>query len=121
MFKSLSRRSVGGAKPEKFKFELEVVQLDNIPQAVKKCRVVWARKVKVQMTESVDTKRGVCPSSPPPRRRRRRRRAPLLPRERRRRSPAAATATDALPPPLPLARAAASAVFKQTLPTNREV
>lgn len=58
MFKSLARKSTGSARPCKYKFDVDVLQLDNIPAAVKKCRIVWSRKAKVQMTETVEPKRG---------------------------------------------------------------
>lgn len=42
-------------------FALVVVEkLDNLPAPVKKCRVVWSRGPKVQMTETKDVAKGEC-------------------------------------------------------------
>jgi hypothetical protein len=61
MFKKLSRglaHKSGGKTPLKFRFDVQVVQLENLPSAVKNCRVVWSRGAKVQMTEFKNTLNG---------------------------------------------------------------
>lgn len=60
MFKKLGRALGGAGKGGslRVKFDLEVVQVDNLPQAVRKCRVVWSRSAKVQMTSIKDVRGG---------------------------------------------------------------
>jgi len=62
MFKKLGRALGGGGKGSslRVKFDLEVVQVDNLPQAVRKCRVVWSRSAKVQMTNIKDVRGGAA-------------------------------------------------------------
>lgn len=53
MFKKIHRqleRKREGRVPLKFRFDVQIVQITNLPPAVNKCRVVWARGPKVQMT-----------------------------------------------------------------------
>lgn len=59
------RRGGGGAASAgkealKFRFEVSVDRLDSLPAAVRRCRVVWSRGSKVQMTEVVDAGGGVA-------------------------------------------------------------
>jgi hypothetical protein len=42
----------------KFRFDVQVDKLENLPAAVKKCRVVWSRGSKLQMTELRDVRGG---------------------------------------------------------------
>lgn len=42
----------------KFRFEVCVDRLESLPAAVKKCRVVWSRGTKLQMTELADVRGG---------------------------------------------------------------
>lgn len=61
MFAKLSKglaHKGGGKTALKFRFEVAIDRLDNLPQAVKKCRVVWCRGSKIQMTEIVDAAGG---------------------------------------------------------------
>jgi hypothetical protein len=43
---------------QKVHLKVEVEKLDNLPAAVKKCRVVWSRGPKVQMTNTKDVSKG---------------------------------------------------------------
>jgi hypothetical protein len=45
-------------KPLKYRFDISVEKLDNLPGPVKKCRVVWSRGPKVQMTSIQDVFKG---------------------------------------------------------------
>ena len=62
MFKKLKGGlGIGGGKNKnnvKYKFDVLVVQLEGVPTAVKKCRVVWSRSAKVQMTEIKEARNG---------------------------------------------------------------
>lgn len=60
MFRKLGKALGGGGKggSTKVKFDLQVVQVENLPQAVRKCRVVWSRSAKVQMTAVKDVRNG---------------------------------------------------------------
>lgn len=61
MFKKISRginHASAGKKGSKYKIGILVEKLDNLPAAVKKCRVVWSRGPKVQMTEVRDVVKG---------------------------------------------------------------
>jgi hypothetical protein len=43
---------------QKVHLKVEVEKLDNLPAAVKKCRVVWSKGPKVQMTNVKDVSKG---------------------------------------------------------------
>lgn len=54
MFKKLGRglaHKSGGKTPLKFRFDVQVVQLENLPSPIKNCRVVWSRGAKMQITD----------------------------------------------------------------------
>jgi hypothetical protein len=51
---------VAGKTVLKFRFDVRVVVLENLPLAVKQCRVVWARSAKLQLTDVVSTSSGLC-------------------------------------------------------------
>lgn len=54
---SLSR--VGKSKQTlKYKFEVQVLALENLPGPVKKCQIIWSRAAKTQMTSIKDAARG---------------------------------------------------------------
>ncbi len=62
MFKKLKGLASGGSKSKgavKYKFDVQVVQLEGVPGPVKKCRVVWSRSAKMQMTEVKECRNGV--------------------------------------------------------------
>jgi hypothetical protein len=42
----------------KYRFDVVVEKLDNLPGPVKKCRVVWSRGPKLQMTDIKDVQKG---------------------------------------------------------------
>lgn len=42
----------------KYRFDVVVEKLDNLPGPVKKCRVVWSRGPKLQMTDIKDVHKG---------------------------------------------------------------
>jgi hypothetical protein len=44
----------------KFRFDIQIDKLDNLPGPVKKCRVVWSRAAKLQMTDMKDVKNGMA-------------------------------------------------------------
>lgn len=48
----------GNKQPLKYRFDVRVEKLDNLPGPVKKCRVVWSRGAKLQMTETQDVRNG---------------------------------------------------------------
>jgi hypothetical protein len=48
----------------KFRFDVHVEKLDNLPAPVKKCRVVWSRGPKLQMTDIKDVKNGAAAAPP---------------------------------------------------------
>ena len=50
------KRAGKGAHGAKYKLDVQVVQVKGLPGAVKKCRVVWSRAAKVQMTEVKEVK-----------------------------------------------------------------
>ncbi len=62
MFKKLGRALGGGGGGGKgsvrVKFDVQVVQVDRLPTAVRKCRVVLARSAKVSMTATKDARNG---------------------------------------------------------------
>ncbi|KAL6755265.1 N-terminal C2 in EEIG1 and EHBP1 proteins-domain-containing protein [Haematococcus lacustris] len=62
MFRKLGKALGGGGKSQtiKVRFDLQVVQVDRLPTAVRKCRVVWARNAKVQMTAVKEVRNGVA-------------------------------------------------------------
>jgi hypothetical protein len=47
-----------GKSALKFRFDVQIEKLENLPSAVKKCRVVWSRGSKLQMTEMKDVRGG---------------------------------------------------------------
>lgn len=49
----------GGKQSTKYRFDVVVEKLDNLPSAIKKCRVVWSRGPKLQMTDIKDVSKGV--------------------------------------------------------------
>lgn len=54
MFKKLQRnleRKKEGKTPIKFRFDVQVKELQGVPASVDECRVVWSRGAKVQMTD----------------------------------------------------------------------
>ncbi|GIL59066.1 hypothetical protein Vafri_14027 [Volvox africanus] len=55
MFGKILRAGKGG-HGVKYKIDLQVVQLENLPTSIRKCRVVWARSAKLQMTDIKDTR-----------------------------------------------------------------
>lgn len=50
------KRKGRGSHGSKFRLEVQVVQVKGLPSAVKKCRLVWSRSAKVQMTDVKDVK-----------------------------------------------------------------
>eukprot|EP00878_Enallax_costatus_P043788 GHUV01051867.1.p2 GENE.GHUV01051867.1~~GHUV01051867.1.p2 ORF type:complete len:133 (+),score=24.80 GHUV01051867.1:3-401(+) len=65
MFSKITRgisHASGGKKGFKYKITIQVEKLDNLPATVKKCRVVWSRGPKLQMTETKDVVKGECTS-----------------------------------------------------------
>lgn len=61
MFTKLSRglaHKSGGKQRLKYRFDVFVDKLDNLPAPVKRCRVVWSRGPKVQMTDVQDVAKG---------------------------------------------------------------
>jgi hypothetical protein len=53
----------GGKRGCKFRFDILVDKLDNLPAPVKRCRVVWSRGAKLQMTEVKDVSKGAWPAA----------------------------------------------------------
>lgn len=55
----------GGKKGTKYRFDIVIEKLDNLPGPIKKCRVVWSRGAKLQMTSIKDVNKGKhsCPCS----------------------------------------------------------
>lgn len=53
-----------GKKGVKYRFDVVVEKLDNLPSPVKKCRVVWSRGPKLQMTEIRDVNKGKLAGTP---------------------------------------------------------
>lgn len=54
MLKKLSRgmsHKAGAKTALKFRFDVQIDKLENLPGPVKKCRVVWSRGPKLQMTD----------------------------------------------------------------------
>lgn len=65
MLKRVSRGLGHTAKQaQKVHLRVDVEKLDNLPAAVKKCRVVWSRGPKVQMTNIKDVAKGEQASRP---------------------------------------------------------
>ena len=61
MFKKFSGLTKGlgkGGKGQRYKIEVQVVQVEGLPDAVKKARVVMSRSSKVSMTDVKDTRNG---------------------------------------------------------------
>lgn len=61
MFGRISRgisHASAGKKGAKYKISILVEKLDNLPAPVKRCRVVWSRGPKVQLTETKDVSKG---------------------------------------------------------------
>ena len=61
MFKKLGNKLSGALKGKgnvKYKIEVQIVQIDGLPDAVKKCRVVMSRASKVAMTVVKDLRNG---------------------------------------------------------------
>ena len=61
MFKKFGLSKLGlskGGKGAKYKLEVQIVSVDGMPDAVKKCRVVMSRAAKVAMTDVKDTRNG---------------------------------------------------------------
>lgn len=48
----------GAKKGVKYRFDVFVEKLDNLPAPVKKCRVVWSRGPKLQMTDIKEVTKG---------------------------------------------------------------
>lgn len=48
----------GGRKGIKFRFDVTIDKLDNLPAPVKKCRVTWSRGAKLQATDVKDVNKG---------------------------------------------------------------
>jgi hypothetical protein len=48
----------GGKTRTKYRFDVVIEKLDNLPAPVKKCRVVWSRGPKLQMTDIKDVNKG---------------------------------------------------------------
>ncbi|GLI62410.1 hypothetical protein VaNZ11_005030 [Volvox africanus] len=59
MFGKILRAGKGGYGV-KYKIDLQVVQLENLPTSIRKCRVVWARSAKLQMTDIKDARGSVA-------------------------------------------------------------
>ncbi len=53
----------GSKKALKYRIDVTIDKLDNLPGPVKKCRVVWSRGPKLQMTEIQEVKHGECAHS----------------------------------------------------------
>jgi len=57
MLARLSKGLKGGGKSAlKFRFDVQIDKLENLPPAVKQCRVVWSRGSKLQMTAMQDVR-----------------------------------------------------------------
>jgi hypothetical protein len=55
------KRAGRGSHGAKYRLEVQVLQVKGLPAAVKRCRVVWSRSAKVQMTDVKDVKSsGMC-------------------------------------------------------------
>jgi hypothetical protein len=48
----------GQRRGAKYRFDVLVDKLDNLPAPVKRCRVLWSRGAKVQMTNMKDVTKG---------------------------------------------------------------
>lgn len=59
MFGKILRAGKGG-HGLKYKIDLQVINLENLPTSIKKCRVVWARSAKLQMTDVKDVRGSGC-------------------------------------------------------------
>jgi hypothetical protein len=64
MFARLGKLGKPGRAGLKFRFSVHVDKLENLPAAVKKCRVVWSRGSKLQMTELRDVRGGARRAAP---------------------------------------------------------
>jgi hypothetical protein len=62
--KGLGTSSKAGSSGSRVKFDLQVVQVERLPQSVRKCRVMWSRSAKVQMTALKDVRSGGFLASP---------------------------------------------------------
>lgn len=60
MFKKLGKAlgGKGGKGAVKVRFDVQVVEVQNLPSAAKKCRVVFSRNAKVQVTKAKDVRNG---------------------------------------------------------------
>jgi hypothetical protein len=56
--RGLAPKGAGAKSALKFRFEVQVDKLENLPSAVKRCRVVWSRGSKLQMTAMQDVRGG---------------------------------------------------------------
>ncbi len=56
--KGLGTSSKAGSSGQRVKLDLQVVQVERLPQSVRKCRVMWSRNAKVQMTALKDVRNG---------------------------------------------------------------
>lgn len=66
MFKKFGLSKLGlskGGKGAKYKLEVQIISVDGMPDAVKKCRVVMSRAAKVSMTDIKDTRNGALASA----------------------------------------------------------
>lgn len=54
------KRAGKGSHGQRFKIDVQINQLENLPSAVKKVRVVWARSAKVQLTDYKDVRGSEC-------------------------------------------------------------
>ncbi|GLC55994.1 hypothetical protein PLESTB_001052900 [Pleodorina starrii] len=59
MFGKILRAGKGG-HGQKYKIDLQIIQLENLPTSIKKCRVVWARSAKLQITDIKDVRGSVA-------------------------------------------------------------
>ena len=55
------KRAGKGSHGSKYKIDVQITQLENLPAYVKKVRVVWSRSAKVQMTDFKDTRGSKLP------------------------------------------------------------
>ncbi|GFR47585.1 hypothetical protein Agub_g9317 [Astrephomene gubernaculifera] len=53
-------RAGKGSHGLKYRIDVQVTQLENLPTTIRKCRVVWARSAKIQVTEAKDVRGSVA-------------------------------------------------------------
>ncbi|PNH00859.1 hypothetical protein TSOC_013292, partial [Tetrabaena socialis] len=53
-------RAGKGSHGLKYKIDVQITQLENLPSTIKKCRVVWARSSKMQITDVKDVRGGMA-------------------------------------------------------------